>query len=392
MSEGNGHQHVEMFTEKSDPHDWETWSLQLNRGSLVSRQTLHHFAKELVYCSPPVAFRRQFWGFCIDHVDPELTFVPPIVDLIEAAIGADEVVGQHDLQLITLDVARTRNLSEEQQVVLARILKAHCSLHARRSRSSNVSADSSRGVHYQQGMHMLAACPLWAGLAEVEALALFELVLNTLCRGCHTDPDLATFRKNASILETLIRERLPTLAAAFGVSGKPLMLLSFDPLLCLFTLHLRCSAAIRFWDVLIVEGNLVVIFALQLALLEHFVSNPNLLGPEAAFEDQFGSTFAEKLGYLMGELDEVDVEGIVRRCRELMMQTGAHGLRQRVEQLQTKNPGVTGQSAPFSFMGAVSGLSNMLAAAGKAFVSTVGDDGHLGRTVSEGDALGARNI
>ena len=58
------------------------------------------------------------------------------------------------------DIKRTRGLESRQRDMLANILLTYCARSADRSEGRKA---------YVQGMHMLVACPMWAGLSEEEA-------------------------------------------------------------------------------------------------------------------------------------------------------------------------------------------------------------------------------
>lgn len=297
---------------------WAGWCEQLyssNTGSGPSREALRDSARELVYTNPPGPHRRTFWGFCADLIDVDGGCGTPLCAILEAGVSSFSALGESQLGLIQLDVQRTRNLSTHQRAVLLRMLQAHCAYH--RSQVRGVSG----GTHmdqYVQGMHMLAACPLWAGLGEVEALAVFEFAFERLCAGYYADAQFTAFQRDVRVVEQLIAERLPRLARAFSVSGHPVMLLAFDPFLCLFTLHLPRNVVLRFWDVLLLEGEPAV-FALFLALLEQCM--PEAVGATVAQCNEEGnaesadSSFAD-LGLPVTEAYSFP-QWLVEQCAEL---------------------------------------------------------------------------
>eukprot|EP00747_Dinoflagellata_sp_TGD_P184308 gnl/TRDRNA2_/TRDRNA2_39833_c0_seq1.p1 gnl/TRDRNA2_/TRDRNA2_39833_c0~~gnl/TRDRNA2_/TRDRNA2_39833_c0_seq1.p1 ORF type:complete len:509 (+),score=100.09 gnl/TRDRNA2_/TRDRNA2_39833_c0_seq1:24-1550(+) len=206
-----------------------------------SREDLLNSARDLAHRKDPGSHRRDFWLFCIGGLaDPEVSEKP--LDRAES-------------DQIALDVARTPNLSDEQREVLIRILQRHCVLPEHAS------------TGYIQGMHMLAACPLWVGLDEAEAFSVLQHMLARV-NGCYfADKDFATFRRDVRVVEALITERLPHLSKSLAAAETPAMLLTFDPFLCLFTHHMPGASAVRLWDMLLLEGD-VAVFAVLLVLLE----------------------------------------------------------------------------------------------------------------------------
>jgi len=217
---------------------------------------------------------------------------------------------------ILLDVQRTPHLSEGQDTSLINILVTYCSRQSKE--------EGSLQGHYVQGMHMLAACPLWAGLSEARALSIFEFVLRSLCVGYYVDATFAPFQRDVRVADALIAERLPQLAAALQTSGISTMTLTFDSLLCLFTRHMPLKSVLRLWDVLLLEGDAAV-FAVLLALLERLMSDGSSVGAGDSFP------FAERLRDFSAH---TDVEELISRAKAHQDWPGSISLRQRLQQLR----------------------------------------------------------
>jgi len=245
---------------------------------------------------------------------------------------------QHEQMM--LDARRTPNLTAGQEAELISMLSEHC---VRRSSCENALCEN-----YVQGMHLLAACPLWAGLAGAAAAEVFEFVLDTLCGRYYRDDNFAAFKRDVSIVDTLIEERLPHLSTALRAAGVPMMLLTFDPLLCLFTLHLPHDVVLRLWDVLLFEGS-AAIFAMLLVLLEHLL--PEAAEPpdrrDGGDDSREAFPFVEKFHERAACLAVEDLEPLLGRVRILLEGpdpdeaggAAAGGLRQRIQELRAEAAG-----------------------------------------------------
>jgi len=288
-------------------------------GTALQREALRDAARDLVYAKPPGEHRAAFWEFCAGGAEALQQFSQP---------GSEKDKAQYDQMM--LDVKRTPHLLAGQEDALVGILAGYCS---RRSLDGSANFE-----HYVQGMHLLAACPLWAGLDQREALAVFEFALDRLCSGYYADKTFATFKRDVLVAEALIEERLPQLALALRTAGVPTMTIAFDPLLCLFTYHLPCASALRLWDVLLLEGDTAV-FAALLVLLEELL--PEAVGSsrqEVLAWQNF--PFVERLHERFAALSVEGVEAMLGRVRALLEEAdgeegeGPPGLRRRVHELR----------------------------------------------------------
>jgi len=310
---------------------WRGWCGQLHETAQGSqshrREALREAAKDLVYAKPPGEHRAALWRFCAAGGAPS--------EATETALAGNRAAPSRDsppanekdraqFEQMLLDVWRTPHLEPGQEDVLVSILVAHCS---HRSTAAGTLFDT-----YVQGMHMLAACPLWAGLGSADALLVFEFVLQRLCCGYFSDTSFFLFKRDVLVVEALIEERLPHLAAALRQANVPMMSIAFDPLLCLFTYHLPSVATLRLWDVLLLEGD-TAIFTALLVLLEEMLPeavNPAVTQTKAILKWD-GFPFVECLHERLAALTVDNVEAMLGRIRGQLQ-----SLRRRVHELRTR--------------------------------------------------------
>lgn len=215
---------------------WLAWALKARQRA--PRRELLERARKLVYVKSPEWHRAALWRVCIS------------VKLEEPKEEVAEDPAQEEQ--IQLDVNRTPNLAPEQRRMLTSVLLRYC---------------KSSGTRYYQGMHILAAVLLFSGLSESDACAGLGFVVTEVCAGYYNDAGFERFKLDVKVMDRLLSSRLPKLKEALQRADVPVMLLAFDPLLCLFAHRVPFDIASRFWDVLLVEGNDAV-FGVLLALLE----------------------------------------------------------------------------------------------------------------------------
>lgn len=319
---------------------WHVFTERLNSAGTgkFSRETLRAAARDLAYLGPPGVHRRAFWRFCVGF-DSGVT-KRELPSVREAVSKWDK----SQLEQIQLDVGRTPNLTADQQASLGRVLAALCLRDV----------EHKDRVNYTQGMHLLAACPLWIGMQEQEAFAVCDYTLRHFCSRYYSDEDFSNFKRDAWVTEMLLSESMPRLRSALRASGLPVMVLLFDPLLCLFTHHLPCSVAQRLWDVLLVEAEAepVVVIAMLLALLEKLVpEGTSTTGREDILDMRAGNEapqLVEQLNERSAALSSRDVELVLSRAKVLLDGpdpegdaapatadgSATKGLRSRVEELR----------------------------------------------------------
>lgn len=316
---------------------WDGWQAKMASGGTSGRQVLLDAARDLVYWRPPSPEqRRTLWRFCVDLNPAGLAGSDRLLPLDRAGANPEP----NELEQMRLDADRTPKLTGDQQEALVRILHAYCC-------GTDDVLPAALRIQYVQGMHMLVACPLWAGLCEREAIKVFEVTLGSLCAGYYSDLQFSHFQRDVRVIEVLLRERMPQLLSALNGVGCPVQLLAFDPLLCLFTHHAPGDVAIRLWDVLLLEGD-VAIFAVLLALWHHLL--PEVFASES-FDPSGGGDlpFAETIRERSAVLSAAELETVLRRVRAMLEEEGEERfggrstpLRQRVEELRREGPGVLG--------------------------------------------------
>ncbi|CAK0899292.1 unnamed protein product [Prorocentrum cordatum] len=316
---------------------WSEWCSHLQSEGAwqgaVTPFSLRESARDLVYLAPPGPHRAELWRFCAgsaQHHDSAQV----VVSDSEPQISPNEAEKDPDSPMV-LDIERTPNLEEEQRGVLQRVLRAHF------KRRGAALPEGNKGEHYVQGMHLLAACPIWAGLEPAQALQVFEYVLDGLCAGYYRDVAFRAFKRDVHVVEALVADRLPRLAKALDIGGVPVMLLAFDPLLCLFALYLPRAVVLRVWDVLLLEGA-VAIFAVLLVLLELLL--PEAVHPRGAGEPEPCWTsfpFVERFHERSAALTPHQAEAVIKMVRSMLegqdrdqVQGAGTGLRQRVLDLR----------------------------------------------------------
>lgn len=323
-----------------------------------SHDTSWHGARDLVYKKDPgQAHRCELWRFCANCGPADTRFFESQIEKLVREDEDDEQEGlffatvwrdctakfwrecvhgaQHDqiesnlinrckgqaisadIQQMWRDASRAPRLTPRMQKMLVRILRVHFACEA-------------QSAEYVQGMHMLVSCPLWAGLNEAEALRVLEFVWRRICVDYYTDPDFAAFQRDACVVEALISERLPLLSKKMHMASIPMQVLMFDPLLCLFTHSTPESISLRFWDVLLIEGDKIAIIALFLALLEKALPESVL---EATPEEELSLT---SLGKRFSEMTAQKVEEVLLLARSLLDGIGPSSFRQRVQQLRSQ--------------------------------------------------------
>mmetsp|Transcript_127762 Transcript_127762/g.408505 ORF Transcript_127762/g.408505 Transcript_127762/m.408505 type:complete len:676 (+) Transcript_127762:165-2192(+) len=302
---------------------WIGWCKRLGEShssedSEASREAFLGAARDLVYRQAPDAEQRPaLWCFCAGATEDTAQRQSQDFLLDSAGRSAEN----KDFEEIMLDVERTPNLAQGQNMSLANILVTYCT---RQSTGERLSAEG----HYVQGMHMLAACPLWAGLSEARALAVFEFVLNSLCVGYYVDAAFAAFQRDVRVADALIADRLPQLSAALRAAGVSTMMLTFDSLLCLFTRSMALKSVLRLWDVFLLEGD-VAVFAVLLALLERLLPDAQL--PADGMWESF--PFAERL---REQSAHTDAEDLLGRAKAHLDRPGESNLREQVQRLRRK--------------------------------------------------------
>jgi len=295
---------------------WACWRQRLRVAgerppNLASKNALVEAARDLAYSRPPDTHRCALWLFCTS-----VSEVGGQVKTQAKSFTAEEAFDEALCEQMRLDVCRTPNLTEPQQEMVVKVLHAYC-----KARPS--SDDDTVLTHYVQGMHTLAACPILAGLCEAETLQVFEFVLDVLCPGYYEDADFGTFQRDAKVLEALIVQKMPRLAAALKTEGMPMQLLAFDPLLCLFSHYAPGSVAVRIWDVLLLERDAAV-FAVFLCLLELLL--PELVGAGCGFDDRHDFSIVECLRERTAGITMEIVEEALKRTRALLDGEGSeHG-------------------------------------------------------------------
>lgn len=300
-------------------------SLQLHRGSwarwrrvagekprhAASKEALAEAARDLAYARPPDTHRCALWLFCASMGE-----LRGQANIMPESLTATVDYNKSQCEQMRLDACRTPNLTETQQEMVVKVLDAYCNGKPSFGEQNVV-------THYVQGMHILAACPILAGLSEAEALKIFAFVLDVLCAGYYADEDFGTFQRDAKVLEALIVQRMPRLAAALQSEGMPMQLLAFDPLLCLFSHHAPGLVCLRIWDVLLLERD-AAIFAVFLSLLELLL--PELVASGCGFDDEEDFSIMECLRERTAAITMDVVEEALKRTRVLLDGEGSeHG-------------------------------------------------------------------
>jgi len=318
---------------------WDEWAeccidfMEGSSASHVTRWTLRKSALELVYSSSPGVHRNLFWNFCVES--QPVDGLPPMHELLEMAADAPQTLKEQDLRSVRNDVCRTTRLSEEQRESLEQMLLAHAVFHQRlhdgKHGAKADAFDERPPIIYVQALHLIAALPLRAGLPVVDALAVFEFAVHRLCPGYFEDSNFSGFKCSVGVLHGLLMDIMPEVITSFSSAGHPLLLFAFDPLLCLFTQRAN-GGVLRLWDVLLAEGESVIIFALLITLVERCLEELQLLDPmlrgdflepEKFDERRSGIMIVEHFEELLRSLDDGSVKEVLRRTRELMQWRGS---------------------------------------------------------------------
>lgn len=121
-------------------------------------------------------------------------------------------------------------------------------------------------VGYCQGMNFLTALLLLL-MEEEAAFWCLAAIVEDILPGYFTNTMLASAVDQA-VLQALVEERFPRIAAALETSGAPLAAVSASWFLTLYVNQLPWECALRVWDVLLFERTRAVLFQTALALVD----------------------------------------------------------------------------------------------------------------------------
>lgn len=206
----------------------------------------------------PMAYRPAVWTQCVGAAD-----------VAEPGQYADLAAGAGDTQ-IELDVRRTMpaNLffggDGPGVPKLRRVLTAF--------------AHHDPASGYCQGMNNVAAVLLLTYPSEEDAFWAFAGIVRNVLPPGYYGADMAVAHADQQVLLDLVRAGLPKLASHMDALGVELRAVSIGWFLSLFTTCVPIETLLRIWDVLFVEGC-VVLFRVAFAILS--LKEPQLLAAES---------------------------------------------------------------------------------------------------------------
>ncbi|PWN28235.1 TBC-domain-containing protein [Jaminaea rosea] len=121
-------------------------------------------------------------------------------------------------------------------------------------------------IGYCQGMNNLAATLLLTHAEEEEAFWVLACLLERVVPEGYYTSHLVTSQADQRVLVELVRERMPGLMGRMEALGVDLPAVSFAWFLSLYTDCLPVETLFRVWDLLFVEGS-IVLFRVALAIL-----------------------------------------------------------------------------------------------------------------------------
>ena len=119
---------------------------------------------------------------------------------------------------------------------------------------------------YCQGMNNLAAVLLLAFTNEEDAFWVLVGTIHTILPPGYYAPDMLVPQADQKILTQLVRAGMPKLSTHMEQLGVELPAVTFSWFLSLFTACLPIQTVFRVWDMLFLEGN-VILFRVAFAIL-----------------------------------------------------------------------------------------------------------------------------
>ncbi|GJJ72248.1 small G protein signaling modulator 3 [Entomortierella parvispora] len=122
-------------------------------------------------------------------------------------------------------------------------------------------------VGYCQGMNLLAGTLLLTNNSEEESFWILTSMLGRHLPEDYFTQQLLSPQADQRVLKELVQEIMPRLSAHFQEMHVDLTAVTFSWFLTLFTDCLPVETLLRVWDVFFVEGSMLVVFKVALAIL-----------------------------------------------------------------------------------------------------------------------------